>query len=129
MEYYANGILAESTDEITLSKMNDFKLINLEYKENEMKKQIQKPIQNVQKPIQNAQKPIQNVQKPIQNVQKPINISSNIKSNQSLNNIQNKPIIISSNITNKPINISSNIKSIQSLNNIQNKYKNAVIIR
>ena len=126
---YANGILAESTDEITLSKMNDFKLINLEYKENEMKKQIQKPIQNVQKPIQNAQKPIQNVQKPIQNVQKPINISSNIKSNQSLNNIQNKPIIISSNITNKPINISSNIKSIQSLNNIQNKYKNAVIIR
>ena len=29
---YANGILAESTDEITLSRIENFNLINLEYK-------------------------------------------------------------------------------------------------
>ena len=35
---YANGILAESTDEITLNRMKDYKLINLEYNDTKEKK-------------------------------------------------------------------------------------------
>jgi hypothetical protein len=37
---YANGILAESTDEITLSRMKDYKLINLEYDDTKEKEII-----------------------------------------------------------------------------------------
>jgi hypothetical protein len=143
---YTNGILAESTDETTLSRMKDFKLINLEYNES-VKEVIQKPIEKVtqkpiekviQKPIEKViQKPIEKViQKPIEKVtQKPIEkvIQKPIEKviQKPIEKVTQKPIekVIQKPIENKSMSIYSNIKSNQSLNNIQNKYKNAVIIR
>ena len=81
---YANGILAESTDEITLSRMKDFKLINLEYKENvEKKKSIKLAFKEIKQKIieKPVKKPIQRVveqpiEKPIERVvEKPMKIS------------------------------------------------------
>ena len=105
---YANGILAESTDEITLSRMNDFKLINLEYKE-----KVETPVNKIQLPVNKIQLPVNKVQLPVNKIQLPVN---------------KVEIPVKMPVKNKLISITSNIKTNQSINNIQNKYKNATLI-
>ena len=127
---YANGILAESTDEITLSRMKDFKLINLEYEE-----KIEKTIKldfkeikqsTVEKPVENQIKfsfkeiKQRTVEQPVQRVIDQRVIDQRVIDQRT---VDQKPV------QNKSIIISSNIKSNQALNNIQQKYKNAVILR
>jgi peptidoglycan hydrolase CwlO-like protein len=161
---YANGILAESTDEITLSRMNDFKLINLEYKNkveaqinkvepqinnvepqiNKVEPQIskvepqinkveiqiskvEKPINKVEKPINKVEKPMNKVEKPINKVEKPIN-KVEIQMNKVEPQINKIETSVKMPIKNKLISITSNIKTNQSLNNIQNKYKNISLV-
>ena len=185
---YANGILAESTDEITLSRMKDFKLINLEYKEKVEKEKsiklefkeikqrvVEKPIQKqveqpIEKPLKFSFKEIkqkiveQPIEKPVERVvekivEQPIKISfKEIKQKHVEQPVQKqvkrvveqpiqkqieqpveKPVErvveqpvqkpVKRVVENKSITISSNIKSNQALNNIQHKYKNAVILR
>jgi hypothetical protein len=74
---YANGILAESTDEITLSRMRDFKLIDLDNKEEDENNISLNKINIVEK---------RSIEKSI-NV---LNIHSIIQSNQIFNESQKK---------------------------------------
>jgi hypothetical protein len=140
---YANGILAESTDEITLSRMNDFKLINLEYKE---KVEKEKPIKITFKEIKQRvveQKPVEQrvithrviTQRPIEKrivEQKPIEQKVVVQEKpfqKLIDQMEVEKIIAERPVQNRSITMSSNIKTTQSFNSIQQKYKNAVILR
>ena len=119
---YANGILAESTDEITLSRMNDFKLINLEYKE---KKEV-KPLRIAFKEIKQRVAEHQPIKQRV--VEHKVIVQE--KSFQKLvDQMEVEKILAERPIKNRSITMSSNIKTNQSFNSIQQKYKNAVILR
>ena len=124
---YANGILAESTDEITLSRMNDFKLINLEYKEKKEVKPLRIAFKEIKQRVVEHQ-PIK--QKPVEQKQVEQKVIVQEKPFQRLvDQMEVEKILAERPIKNRSITMSSNIKTNQSFNSIQQKYKNAVILR